>query len=110
MVTNVKRKESPMKTTDSHELTEEESLLVSVLAMALLNAHNVAVNAKDVREKHKDEEISLSLEMTAAHAYDSARNVIAAAPEKVRKTVEELFDAAMKEAEQPKGMPPETLH
>jgi hypothetical protein len=52
MVTNVKRKESPMKTTDSHELTEEESLLVSVLAMALLNAHNVAVNAKDVREKH----------------------------------------------------------
>src|SRR6476619_833400 len=109
-MTTPKRKEVPTKTTDSHELTNEEKLLVSVLAMSLANAHNVEVNAKHVREKHKDEEIALSLEMTAAHAYESARSVIASAPEKVRKTVEELFDAAMKEAEPLKGEPPETLH
>jgi hypothetical protein len=106
---NRKRKESPMKTTDSHELTDDEKVLASVLLTWLATAHNVEMNANQVREKHKDEQIASDLEMTAARAYESARDVIVLAPEKVRKAVEELFDAAL-EGERLKGKPPESLH
>jgi hypothetical protein len=95
---------------NSNELTNDEALLVSVLTMSLASAHNVAVTAGEVRDKHKDEQMAMSLEMLAAFAYGSARHVIAMAPEKVRKVVEENFDAAMKELEPLKEEPPERLH
>ena len=99
-----------MKITESNQLTNEEKFLASILLISLANAHNVALTAREVRDKHKDEQIAMALEMTAAHAYGSARDVIAMAPEKVRKVVEERFDAAMKELEPLKAEPPERLH
>jgi hypothetical protein len=99
-----------MKITESNQLTNEEKFLASILLISLANAHNVARTAREVRDKHKDEQIAMALEMTAAHAYGSARDVIAMAPEKVRMVVEERFDAAMKELEPLKAEPPERLH
>ena len=92
------------------DLTDDEKLLAGVLLMSLANAYNVETNANQVREKYKDEQIAMSLEMTAAHAYQSARTIIAKAPEKVRKAVEEVFDSTMAKEKELKGEAPESLH